>query len=227
MSEPTPTIQVMLVEDHPGFREALVRSLQRCKNIDLHSKYGTAEIALRKIQYEQRDQQPDVLLLDLNLPGMSGIEAIPWFREYAPDLKIVVLTQSNNESDVLAAISQGATGYLNKSARFNQIAESIETVMDGGAPLDPQVARFILGKVKHLGPSNHPLNKSLSSRETEILQLMADGLAKKEIADRLKISSTTVAYHVRHIYLKLDVINAPAAVAKGFIEGILPQRHEG
>ncbi|MEM9159875.1 MAG: response regulator transcription factor [Verrucomicrobiota bacterium] len=224
MNKPT---RVMLVEDHAGYREVLERSLKRCENAELHSQYGTAEVALRKIQYAKRNDKADVLLLDLNLPGMSGLEAIPWFREYSPELKIIILSQSNQEESILSAITRGASGYLLKSARFHQIAGGIQTVMEGGASLDPQIAKFILAKLKALQPRGNPPEKSLSNRELEILDLLAAGLSKKEIADKLEISSTTVAYHVRHIYLKLDVINAPAAVAKGFISGILPAKTLG
>lgn len=217
-------IQVMLVEDHAGYREALEISLSRCENVKLHSQYSTAEIALRKIQYVKRAEIPDVLLLDLNLPGISGLNSIAWFLEYAPDLKIIVLSQSNEEENILSAITRGASGYLLKSSRFSQIAEGIQTVTEGGASLDPKIAKFILSKVKTLQPKSNPLEKSLSTRELETLSLLGEGLSKKEIAERLNISSTTVAYHVRNIYEKLDAVNAPAAVAKGFLTGILPQK---
>lgn len=218
------TIQVMLVEDHAGYREAIKRSLKRSGNVNIHSEYSTAEVALRKIEYMKKPEIPDVLLLDLNLPGMSGLEAIPWFRDYASDLKIIILSQSNAEEDILTAITLGASGYLLKSSRFRKISEGIQVVMEGGASLDPTIAKFILSKLKKLKPKMNPPEKTLSSRELEILNLLAEGLSKKEIADQLKITATTVAYHVRHIYEKLDVINAPAAVAKGFLSGILPTK---
>ena len=216
----------MLVEDHAGYREVLERSLQRCANVEIHSRFSTAEVALRKIQYMKPFEMPEVLLLDLNLPGMSGLESIPWFRDYAPELKIIILSQSNAEENILTAITLGASGYLLKSSRFKQIAEGIQTVMEGGASLDPKIAKFILSKFQMLQPKQNPPEKTLSKRELEILTLLGEGLSKKEIADRLKITATTVAYHVRHIYVKLNVINAPAAVAKGFLSGILPVKKD-
>ena len=216
----------MLVEDHAGYREAIVSALKRHGDLRIHSEYATAEIALRKIQYMNKQEIPDILILDLNLPGMSGLEAIPWFRDYAPELKILILSQSNAEEDILRAISLGASGYLLKSSRFRKIAEGINVVMEGGASLDPKIAKFILSKLKNLQPKNIAPEKRLSPREVEILSLLAEGLSKKEIANRLEITSTTVAYHVRHIYEKLDVINAPAAVAKGFLSGILPAKNK-
>lgn len=213
-------IKVMLVEDHAGYREVISRTLNGAPQLELASQFGTAEIALREIQNQKENSTPDVILLDLNLPGLSGLEAIPWFRQYSPDSKIIILTQSDNESDVLHAISQGASGYLLKSATAQQIKEGIKVVASGGASLDPSVAKFILNKFKNRPPESEP-KKALSARELEILSLLGDGLVKKEIADRLDIGVTTVAYHIKHIYEKLDVQNAPAAVAKGYKSGLL------
>ncbi len=217
-------IRVMMVEDHAGYRQALERSLGRSESITLHSQYGTAEFALRDIQYADPANIPEILLLDLNLPGMKGLESIPWFKDYAPNMKIIVLSQSNAEEDILNAISLGASGYLLKSARFREIANGIQTVIDGGASLDPKIANFIMCKIKMLPPDTEPRSNTLSARELETLSLLGEGFSKKEIADRMKISTATVAYHVRNIYNKLDAINAPAAVAKGFMTGILPAK---
>ena len=211
--------KVMLVEDHAGYREVITRTLDSAPKIELVSQFGTAEIALREIQ-NLRNIAPDLVLLDLNLPGMSGLEAIPWFKQYVPKIRIIILTQSNREADVMEAISLGASGYLLKSATATQIKEGIDIVANGGAALDPSVARFILQTFKTRHSESEP-KKSLSSRELEILSLLGDGLVKKEIADRLDISVTTVAYHIKHIYGKLEVQNAPSAVAKGFKSGLL------
>ncbi|MDQ8183565.1 response regulator transcription factor [Pelagicoccus sp. SDUM812005] len=213
-------IRIMLVEDHPAYREVIERAIKRATNLNLVSQFGTAEIALRNAQELRPESVPDVILLDLHLPGMSGLESIPWFKKYIPKSEILVLTQSDNESDIHAAISSGASGYLLKSATVTQIKEAIQTVADGGASLDPNVARFILDKLKTLPTIEKP-ERSLSERELEILTLLGDGLVKKEIADKLNISITTVAYHVKHIYEKLNVMNAPAAIAKAFKTGIL------
>lgn len=214
-------IRIMLVEDSPGYREVIERAIKREPNLELISQYGTAEIALRSAEQSTPQDAPDIVLLDLNLPGMSGLEAIPWFKKYIPKTQIFVLTQSDAEADVLQAINEGAAGYLLKSSTITQIKEAIQTVVDGGASLDPKIARFILERFKSLPARNSP-KKSLSERELEILTLIGDGLVKKEIAVKLDISVTTVAYHVKHIYEKLNVVNAPAAVSKAFRAGILP-----
>ena len=213
-------IKVLLVEDHAGFREVISRTVNAAPQLELVSQFGTAEIALREIQKQSENEMPDIILLDLNLPGISGLEAIPWFRKYAPDSRIIILTQSDNEGDVTTAISNGVSGYLLKSATAQQIKEGIKVVANGGASLDPSVAKFILNAFKTRKTESEP-KKALSARELEILELLGDGLVKKEIADRLEISVTTVAYHIKHIYEKLEVQNAPAAVAKGYKSGLL------
>lgn len=216
-------IRIMLVEDHLGYREVIERAIKREKGLDLISQFGTAEIALRSLQNVSEKDTPNLVLLDLNLPGMPGLEALPWILDYVPNTKVIVLTQSDKEADVLEAISKGASGYLLKSATVRQIIEAIHTVIDGGASLDPNVASFILNTLKNqtTAPFGEP-GKSLSGREMEILALLGDGLVKKEIASKLDISVTTVAYHVKHIYEKLNVVNAPAAISKAYKTGILP-----
>jgi len=217
----TPNTRIMLVEDHAGYREVITRALKREADLELISQFGTAEAALDSLQETPRPATPDLLLLDLNLPGMSGLEAIPWFKKYVPQIEIIILTQSDRASDVMTAITLGASGYLLKSATVAQIKEGIRTVTEGGASLDPQVARFILGTLGKRPPKAEP-KKALSKRELEILTLLSDGLVKKEIAEQLGISTHTVVDHVKRIYIKLEVPNAPSAVAKAYKTGIFP-----
>lgn len=209
----------MLVEDHPDYREIIAFALGKEKDIELGNQFGTTEEALRSLQDRSLRLVPDVILLDLNLPGMSGLEAIPYFQKSIPASKIIVLTQSDTEADVLHAISQGASGYLLKSATLSQITDGIRTVNSGGASLDAHIAKFILNTLQTKLPETE-VNNLLTDRELETLTLLADGFLKKEIADQLGISITTVATHVGNIYEKLNVQNAPAAVAKAFRMGI-------
>ncbi len=209
----TDKIHVMLVEDHAGYREVIARALKRERDITLTSQFGTAEIALRSLQDHETRQVPDLILLDLNLPGMSGLDALPRFLATLPNTKIMILTQSDNEADVTKAITLGASGYLLKSSTANQIRQGIQTIMDGGAPLDPSVATFILNTLKSQVKKPTP-EMMLTEREMEILTLLAEGLVKKEIAARLAISSHTVITHVSHIYQKLHATNAPSAITR-------------
>lgn len=218
-------IHVMMVEDHPDYRDGISLALETEKDIELTSKFGTAERALRSLQEQSGGPAPDIILLDLNLPGISGLEALPYFRSYAPKAKIIVLTQSDNEADVLRAISEGASGYLLKKSTLDQITEGIRIVADGGASLDASVAKYILNTLQSRAPTAEQQVK-LSSRELEILKLLGEGLLKKQIADRLDISIPTVATHIRHLYDKLQVQNAPAAITQAYRTGILPDQRE-
>lgn len=213
-------ITVMLIEDSSAFRKAISRALKIEPDMELISEFATAEIALRSLQGSPSRDQPDVVLLDLNLPGMSGQEAIPWIKRYSPTTEIIVLTQSDHEADVLTAISAGASGYLLKSTTRDRLEESIRTVADGGSILDASVARFILSTMRKRAPKTLVENK-LTDRELEILQLIGEGLEKKQIGVQLEISPKTVAVHATHIYQKLNVHNAPAAVAKAYKTGLL------
>jgi len=219
------SIRVMLVEDNREYRDAIIFAMERAADIDLISQFGTAEIALRSLQSQAPRDMPDIVLLDLNLPGISGIDALPWFKEYTPKTKIIVLTQSDSEADILAAISAGAAGYLLKSSTIDQIKDGIHTVVNDGSVLDAKVARFILDSMKGR-PKVAKLEKDLSEREIEILVLLAEGHLKKEISDQLNLGYSTIDTHVRHIYEKLEVQNAPAAVHKAHVLGLFPP-HKG
>jgi DNA-binding NarL/FixJ family response regulator len=216
-------VTVMLVEDNPEFRKAIRLALSRDVAIELSSEFGTAEIALRSLRDGSVPGSPDVILLDLRLPGMGGLDALPHFTSTAPQAKVIVLTQSDCEADVLRAIALGAAGYLLKSSTITQIKEGIRTVIDGGASLDPGVARFLLKTLQARLPKTST-DATLSERELEILALLGEGCVKKEIAERLGITYPTVDSHVQHIYEKLQVHNAPAAINIAYRLGIFPPK---
>ena len=211
-------IQVMLVEDNKDYREVVNLAIEEEKDIEIMDQYGTSEIALRSLQ-SMSAPRPEIVLLDLRLPGMSGLDSIRYFREYAPNTKIIILTQSDQEADVLRAILLGASGYLLKSARVKEIIDGIRLVHNGGATLDSSVAKFLLQNLQSRLPKES-LNMGLSDRELEILKLLSEGLVKKEIAEKLEIGYSTVDTHVSHIYEKLQVNNAPSAVGKAYRLGL-------
>ena len=208
----------MLVEDNKDYREVVNLAIEEEKDIEIMDQYGTSEIALRSLQ-SMSAPRPEIVLLDLRLPGMSGLDSIRYFREYAPNTKIIILTQSDQEADVLRAILLGASGYLLKSARVKEIVDGIRLVHNGGATLDSSVAKFLLQNLQSRLPKES-LNMGLSDRELEILKLLSEGLVKKEIAEKLEIGYSTVDTHVSHIYEKLHVNNAPSAVGKAYRLGL-------
>jgi DNA-binding NarL/FixJ family response regulator len=215
----------MLVEDNLEYREVISLAIDDKPDIELTSQFGTSEFALRSLRNQSACAVPDLILLDLRLPGMDGLASLPHFRSCLPEAKIIILTQSDKEADVVSAISLGAKGYLLKTSTAAQITEAIRTVMDGGATLDSRVAQYIV-KTLQTQLGNDEIEKVLTEREFEILTLLGEGLLKKDIADRLYISHATVATHVSHIYRKLDVQNAPAAIAKAFRIGLFPTAKE-
>ncbi|WPJ95473.1 response regulator transcription factor [Coraliomargarita algicola] len=212
-------IRILLVEDSPAYQDVVAFGLSDEPDIEIAGRFTTADAALRSLKGLSESELPDLLLLDLNMPGITGLEAIPRFKAYAPETEIIVLTESEKESDILSAIQSGAVGYLLKESSLDQITQGIRTVMDGGASLDPVMARYILDSQK-LAKSLTKQQSILSRREMEILTLMADGLPQKQIAGELNISPKTVDFHVGHIYKKLNANNAPAAVAKAYQSGI-------
>jgi DNA-binding NarL/FixJ family response regulator len=214
-------ITIMLVEDNETYRNVISRSLSRDPQMELISQFGTAEIALRSLEDLSTRQVPNIILLDLNLPCMSGLDALPHFHRSLPDTKIIILTQSNNETDVLSAIALGTSGYLLKSATSQQIKEGIQTVMNGGASLDPHVAQFILKTLERPVSKKEP-KISLTAKELKILALISEGVEQKDMAKKLFITRNTVAFHIKNIYEKLNVKNAPAAIHKAYKAGIFP-----
>jgi len=215
------TTRIILVEDNPEYRRVIKRALDMAPNMELIAKFGTAEQAIRELESSAGLRQADLLLLDLNLPRASGLEALPWFKKACPELKVIILTQSDQPADILNAIHGGVSGYLLKSSTISQIRDGIQAVMNGGASLDSNVANLILDTLqKNLAPQSS--QQILSDRERDVLVLLGDGYVKKEIAEKLSISSHTVATHVRHIYEKLDVVNAPSAISAAYKKGLIP-----
>jgi len=216
----TDPIHIMLVEDNPGYREVIELTLADAADLQLDAVCGTAEAALQVLQDAPGKLQ--IILLDINLPGMSGIAAITQIKQLSPETRIIMLTQSDYEADVVKAIQTGATGYLLKSASIEEIIQGIRTVANGGSSLDASVAKYIVDAL-YAPSSTAKVSIKLSSRELETLTLLSEGLSKKQIADQLGIGIHTVGDHVKQIYRKLNVPNAPAAVSKGFRSGILPK----
>lgn len=209
-------ISIIIVEDHFEYRDTLELLLGNMPEFKIAGSFGSAEQALRQLESNQSQPNPQIILLDLNLPGMSGIDSIPWFKKYSPKSKILVISQSNREADVLHSIQSGANGYLLKSSTMEAIAKGIKEVHSGGAIIDPNLAIFLLNLIKKKVSQIESIDTELSKRELDVLELIADGCSQKEIADQLSITKYTVTDHLKSIYVKLGVKNAPQAVAEAY-----------
>ncbi|MFC7337809.1 response regulator [Haloferula chungangensis] len=213
------TLKIMLVEDSRAFTRVVELALNEDPAIDKVMSFGTAEAALRSLNKLHRFV-PDAIILDISLPGMSGLEAIPHFIGGIEEVPILMLTQSDKEDDVIQALSRGAMGYLLKSATSEEIRAAVRNIASGGNVLDTGVSKYIIEKLKKQ-PKNEKVDHRLSDRELATLALMAEGLSRKQIAHEFGVSVSTVVTHINRIYRKLDVPNAPAAISKGYRCGIL------
>ncbi|MCX6875384.1 MAG: response regulator transcription factor [Verrucomicrobia bacterium] len=213
------TIRVWLVEDNAMFSMSVQRVVNSLQGMVCDGNFSSVEAAFAAFG---RGTPPDVILLDVQLPGMDGIEALATLRQLAPDARVVILTVFDDADKIFRAVCAGASGYVLKSAGIDQIGQTIEQAMSGGAPMTPGVARKVLDAFAKLETSQECHDDyDLTLREREILRLMADGLLKKEIADRLDLSVHTVSTHLRRVYGKLHVQTNTGAVAKALREKII------
>lgn len=204
---------VWLVEDNHIFRHTVARVLANVEGIECSQHFSNAEDALDAMV---GGGVPDVVLLDVQLPGQDGIEAVQKIKSLSPCSRVVILTAFNDHDKVFRAICLGASGYLLKTSPVEKIVESIREVLAGGAPMAPQVASLVLQMFAKMARPKQ--DYGLTTREQQILQLMVDGSIKKEIADKLALSYHTVDTHLRNIYTKLHVHNCTGAVAKALKE---------
>ena len=208
-------INIWIVEDDAGYRSNLRRSLEQKEHITCERVFPSCIEFLEAIQEEV---PPDLVLMDLGLPGMSGVEGILKLKAIAPDVTVIVLTVFEDKKKVLESLDAGAAGYLLKTAMPDEIIRGLNQVLLGGAALSPSVAKLILEEVRKPSPSEE---FSLSEREIEVLDKLATGLSLKEIAVELKIARSTVAGHLEKIYDKLQVHSQSGAVAKALRSGVI------
>lgn len=207
-------ITIGIVEDHSEFRQSLVFLISTLSEYTVSWSYSSVEEAFENFT------ETDVILLDINLPGMTGIEAIPLFKQKYPDQKIVMLTILEDDFHILEAIKNGADGYILKKSSPNKIVEAIQQVYEGGAALTPMVARQVMAFLKpEAAKSGSPSN--LTPREKEILLLITQGMTNELIAAKLFISVQTVRNHIKNIYDKLQVHSRAQVVVKAFKDKLI------
>lgn len=207
---------IWITEDHAAFRRTLSRVLNAESDLRCTDQFDSCETLLKAIAGTAK---PDLLLLDVGLPGISGLDAIKHVKQASPGTLIVILTVFEDDDKVFKAICAGACGYLLKTSTAAEITLAVHDALAGGSPMNPRIARRVLEMFSRLAPKQG--DYGLSEREKEILQLMVSGLIKKEIADRAQLSVHTVDTYLRRIYEKLEVNTRTGAVAKALKEGLV------
>lgn len=206
---PDMSVKVAIVEDDAGTLQGWVKLLAGHPRVRCVAACASAEAAIEQIP----DTRPEVVLMDINLPGMSGIQCTASLKQLLPKTQILMLTAYSDDDCVFDALQAGASGYLLKSISSAELIRSIVEVADGGAPMSGKIARRVI-EVFRKPATKGPEESQLTSRENEILQLLAKGYANKEIGLRLECSTGTVSKHLEHIYEKLHVHCRSEATAK-------------
>lgn len=202
-------ITVSIVEDNDQLRATLARVIQRAPGFQCVSHYPNAEAALEGLPKDR----PQVVLMDINLPGMNGVECVRRLKQELPDTQVIMLTVYEDTDNIFNALAAGATGYLLKRTSSAELLAAIKEVVQGGSPMTAHIARKVVQSFQKPAAAPDPLAE-LTAREREVLDYLAQGFLYKEIADKLGISYETVHTYIRRIYEKLQVRTRTEAVAK-------------
>jgi DNA-binding NarL/FixJ family response regulator len=202
-------ISVSIVEDNDKLRATLARVINRADGFRCVSHYASAEDALKDLP----QVRPDVVLMDINLPGMNGVECVRQLKQLLPQIQVMMLTVYEDTENIFNALTAGASGYMLKRTSTKELLEAIQEVQRGGSPMTMHIARkVVLSFQKTVATA--AATENLSEREQQVLDLLSQGLMYKEIADKLAISYETVHTYIRRIYEKLQVRTRTEAVAK-------------
>jgi DNA-binding NarL/FixJ family response regulator len=210
-------IRIVVVEDNPAYARSIQEIIACSEGIECSGVYHSAEDCCGVFQSTARPEV-DVILLDLKLPGKSGMSLIPFLRQSLPQARILVLTSNDDYRNTLEAIQLGVSGYILKDTPIVALRQAIFDVQDGGTVIDPQLSRLVLKAFQDKDSSE---DNPLSRRERQVLELMAMGYAKKEVANELGISYSAVALYTANIYEKLQVPNIAAAVSTAIRKGLI------
>jgi DNA-binding NarL/FixJ family response regulator len=212
----TAVINVALVEDQPRTRDGLAALIAASPRYRMVGAFESMEAALRGLD----GTGVDVILSDIGLPGLSGVEGLPRLKAQHPGAHIVMLTVYDDSDHIFEAICAGASGYLLKDTPPERLLDALAEAHAGGAPLTPAIARKVIEMFRRV-PAPRDEQRELSPRELDVLRLLADGHSYKTAADVLGLGMDTIRYHVRHIYEKLHVHSKSEAVLKAFRSGLL------
>jgi len=210
-------LNISIVEDNDKLRATLAKVIDRAEGFRCVSNHGTAEDALAELPRIK----PEVVLMDINLPGMNGVECVRKLKTLLPQTQVIMLTVYEDTENIFNALAAGANGYLLKRTPTKELMEAIREVQRGGSPMTTHIARMVVQSFQKATTSVPPAGNSpggdladLSEREQQVLDLLAQGLIYKEIADKLNIGYETVHTYIRRIYEKLQVRTRTEAVAK-------------
>lgn len=203
-------IKVAIVDDDEGIRSSLAALIRRNPGFKLSGDYPDAETALKEIPR----REPDVVLMDINMPGMSGVECVQQLKAALPKVQFLMLTVYEDSDSLFRSLKAGASGYLLKRTASARLIEAIKDVHEGGAPMTPQLARRVVQFFMRKPAEEDTAVARLTPGEREFLDQLANGYAYKEIADRMKISIDTVRSYVRTVYEKLHVHSRTEAVVR-------------
>jgi DNA-binding NarL/FixJ family response regulator len=204
-------IKVAVIEDHHKFRECLEFLLNNTDGYRCVGSFRSMEEALEKIKWEL----PEVVLLDIGLPGMSGVEGVRVLKQRYPDLLILMNTVYDDDERIFQSLCAGASGYLLKKTSPERVLESVKEAIAGGAPMSPEVARRVLTLFREIRPPEH-CDYQLTPHELRLLKLLVEGHSYKTAAAQLAVSTKTISFHLQKIYEKLQVHSKSEAVAKAF-----------
>ena len=204
-------LKILIADDHPLLREALRHALDREKDVEVIAEAGDGEEAVKLAS----ELKPDVVVMDIVMPKLNGIEATKKIKEIAPSIAILILTAYDDEEDVLGLLDAGAAGYLLKSARGRDLVEAIRAIRSGGSVLHPNIIAKLLKRAMTAPVEEHKHTELFSERELQILKLVALGSSNKGIAGKLFLSERTVKAHLTNIFNKLNVASRSEAIVKG------------
>jgi len=209
-------IEILIYEDNDDIREGLAQLIQRTPEFKLSGAFAdcmSAEAQIKKLL-------PDVILMDIDMPGINGIQAVKIIRHFDVDVQILMLTVFDTNEKIFDALCAGASGYLLKKASPFKIIEAIKDVSSGGSPMTPEIAKKVLAHFSRQPLKNESIY-NLTQREKDILFCLTQGYSYKMIASQLQLSIDTVRFYIKQIYLKLQVNSAPEAIAKALREHLV------
>ncbi len=207
----THTKKVLIVEDDEEIRNSFSLIVNSSDKFNVTNSYGTSEAAISNFAKDQ----PDIVLMDIELPGMNGIQATKIIKDKYPQSEVVMVSVYEDSDLVFEALKAGASGYITKSANYMELLAALDEISRGGAPMSSRIARMVIDNF-HVNP-NSPLTK----RETEILQLIAEGKTYTQISEQLFISKETSKTHIKNIYAKLQVNSKSEAIAKANMDKLI------